>query len=314
MRSLPIVLLLAAMTAGQSGGKAPRLPRLTLPVASNGTPDDATAERAIVSVDAKGRVTCRGKRVTLEQLGVILRNLCWGYELVSTKEGKVCRKIPRPSILLCADKETPWQHVQWLLAILAERGFGKVQFAVTRVADRAYAKQEAARLGVEWIDRAPSRKPQPEAKLDAFLSVDRGEPPASEIKALVHILARQEILAKWGGNRTPVTKPTVFKYRMGDRTCDSLELVDKWIGDARKAAQGAPGTRVIGEIKASYKVPFKHVVAVLNQFHGRGVTRVAFWGTAGPGEKEHSWNTTIPDKQLRRRTYLPYPIKHYPTK
>lgn len=323
MRSVPIVLLLAALAApaaGQSGGKAPGVPPLTLPVASQGVADKGADpdDRMIITLDAKGCVHFKGAK-TLKELSASLAYANDKYDLKMRSKGKRGTesllgggKVSRLYVLLRANKETPWQHVQWLLAILAEQGIYKVQFAVTRVADRAYTKQEAVRLGVEWVDRA--QEPQPKAKLHAFLPVDRRPPPALEMRARIHILARQEIAAKWGPDGVAVSKPTVFKYRLGDRTVDSVEHVHKWIGGARKAAQGAPGTKLIGEIKAGYKVPFKYVVAVLNQFHAWGVERVDFWGTAVPGEKAHSWTTAIPGENVRERPYLTYPIKNYPTK
>jgi len=313
MRSVPIVLLLAAVVAGQGGAEAPAAPPLTLPVASQGVVDkgDDPHHRLILTVDAKGFVTWKGKKVTLDELSAILGKRNEYFDLKMRAQGKSGHedlpgggKASKLYVLLRADKDTPWQHVQWLLTLLAEQRIYKLQFAVRRVADRSYTREEAARLGAEWVDRAPPKEPQLDAKLDAFLPIDRGiaaPRKAPVIHAGIHIVARKEIAAKWGPDGVPVSKPTAFKYRMGDRTVDSLEHVGKWIGDALRAARGAPGTRVIGEIQAGHKVPFKQVVAVLSQFHARGVKQVDFRGTS------------IAGKGLRKLPYLPYPLKNYPT-
>ena len=46
---------------------------------------------------------------------------------------------------------------------------------------------------------------------------------------------------------------------------------------------------------------FKHVVAVLNRFREAGVKHVNFRGTS------------IPAPDLRRRSFLPYPLHDYPS-
>ncbi|MHC4547205.1 MAG: ExbD/TolR family protein [Planctomycetota bacterium] len=145
-----------------------------------------------------------------------------------------------------------------------------------------------------------------EGKLQAFLPTDKGinpipQEPPNEIKVQVHIVARREVAATWGPENTPINKPTVFKYRFGDRETADLGDVARWIKEAYKTAEGAANTKVLGEIKAGHKVPHKFVVAVLNKFAEAGMEKVDFYGTK------------IPPKELRERKYLPYPLKNYVT-
>jgi biopolymer transport protein ExbD len=145
-----------------------------------------------------------------------------------------------------------------------------------------------------------------EGKLAAFLPTDKGinpipQEPPNEIKVSVHIVARQEIAARWGPENKAISKPTVFKYKFGDRETDQLGDVSQWIKDAYRAAEGTENTKVLGEIKAGHKVPHKFVVAVLNKFAEAGMQKVDFYGTA------------IPGKELREQPYLPYPLKNYVT-
>ncbi|MHC4135429.1 MAG: ExbD/TolR family protein [Planctomycetota bacterium] len=145
-----------------------------------------------------------------------------------------------------------------------------------------------------------------EGKLAAFLPTDKGinpipQEPPNEIKVSVHIVARQEIADRWGPEEKPISRPTVFKYKFGDRETDQLADVSQWIKDAYKAAEGTENTKVLGEIKAGHKVPHKFVVAVLNKFAEAGMEKVDFYGTAIPGQ------------ELRERPYLPYPLKNYVT-
>jgi hypothetical protein len=76
-----------------------------------------------------------------------------------------------------------------------------------------------------------------------------------------------------------------------------------WIGAAKEATKNIkPPVPVVGEIKAGHKVPFKYVVAVLNQFRERGIGHVDFYGTV------------IPGKDLLKAPSLPYPAKNRPSK
>ena len=78
-----------------------------------------------------------------------------------------------------------------------------------------------------------------EGKLAAFLPTDKGinpipQEPPNEIKVSVHIVARNEIASTWGpeGLEKAISKPTVFKFRFGDRETDELKDVASWIKDA----------------------------------------------------------------------------------
>jgi len=327
MKSVPIVLVLAALAACEDRAEAPlELAPLTLPVASQGVVDqgDDPDDRLVISIDAKGYVHFKGRK-TLEELGAALAREKVNYDLKMRAKGKSGledlrggAKASKLYVLLRANKETPWQHVLWLMVIMAEQKFYKLQFGVSRDADRAYTKAEAAGLGAEWVDRAPpaAEKPHLAAKLDSFLPRDEVLPiprePPNEIRVAVHIVARKEVAAKWGPDALPVSKPSAFKYRLGNRTFDTLEHVRKQIGNATKAAQGARNTKVIGEIQAGHKVPFKQIVAVLNEFHGRDVKQVDFW--LGFAERDEAFRrTAIPGMDVRKLPSLPYPLKNYPT-
>ena len=118
MRTVAIVLLLAVVAAGGGGGEAPGLTPpglapLTLPVASNGTPDNGKYpdDRVIINVDAKGFIHWMGKKVTLDELGADLaqswvigdsavdvglaqRGGCRGGVLVLTGSGSASTDVP----------------------------------------------------------------------------------------------------------------------------------------------------------------------------------------------------------------------------
>ena len=313
MRSVPILLLLAALASSQGGGEAPGLASLTLPVASQGVADmgDDPDDRVIIGVDSLGHVYVAGKLATLDELVTHVMERKERYD--KKTKGRGYETLPGGATvsklyaLLRVHKDVPWQQVQWILMLLAEQRIYKIQFAVKRVADRSYTKEEAAALGAKWVDLAPRGKPRLEAKLKAFLPTHKGmlglwkQPP--QIKVSLHVLARQEIRAKWGPDSLPISKPTVFRFKFTDRESGRLADATKWIRDAKRATRGLkPPVPVIGEIKAGYKVPFKHIVALLNQFRETGIEQVDFWGAPVPG------------KELLKRPYLPYPIKNYPTR
>lgn len=145
-------------------------------------------------------------------------------------------------------------------------------------------------------------------KLQAFLPTDKGiaptpQEPPNEIKVQIHIVARKEVDRPWGpeGARKTVQMPTEVKYRFADRESDDIEQVYRWILEAKKAAEGAENTKVLGEIKAGHKVPHKFIVAVLNKFAQARMEKVDFYGTQ------------LPTTEVRKLRVLPYPKKNYLT-
>ena len=291
MRLFTCMLLLGVLAS--AGELAP----VTLPVASKGAPDKAHdgADRVIISLNRLGQVHVKGKKTTLHGMVEHVEERMEVYDRIQKAVGKSgYEKVgganaSRMFALLRVDKDVPWIHVQWLMLLLVEQRIYKVQFAV---------KQK---------DGPDPKPPALESKLKAHLPTDKGilaggkEPPG-EIKIIVHIVARQEMPAKWGPDGVPVNKPTAFLYRFGDRTSSSLNAAAKWIRDAKKAAAGAKGVPVIGEIQAGHKVPFHQIASLLNEFRAEGLEHVDFFGTA------------IPHQSLRKLPYLPYPKKNYPAR
>ena len=45
-------------------------------------------------------------------------------------------------VLLRADRNTPWQHIQWVMTIMAEAKLYKLQFATKIYADSYYRRSE----------------------------------------------------------------------------------------------------------------------------------------------------------------------------
>jgi biopolymer transport protein ExbD len=114
---------------------------LTLPIAymAEEDKDKEVDERLILNVDWKGVLYHKGKSVSLDELGTILRNARDAYELKMKRMGKSGMedlpggaKASKLYVLLRADKDTPWQHVQWLMTVMAEQKLYKMQFATRR--------------------------------------------------------------------------------------------------------------------------------------------------------------------------------------
>jgi len=117
------------------------LAALTLPIAHMAAEDkdDDLDERVILNVDKVGRILYKGKAISLDELGTILRQRKDAYELKMRRKGQSGledigngAKASKLYVLLRADKETPWQHVQWLMTIMAEQKLYKMQFATRR--------------------------------------------------------------------------------------------------------------------------------------------------------------------------------------
>ena len=129
---------------------------LTLPIAymASEDKDNDPDDRIILNVDKYGFIQFRGKRVTLDELGSILHRAKESYILKMKRRGKKGTE-PLPGggeasklfVLLRADKDTPWQHVQWLMTIMAEQKLYKMQFATKKFRDGFYAREEADLIG-----------------------------------------------------------------------------------------------------------------------------------------------------------------------
>lgn len=127
------------------------LVELTLPVAYMAEEDKGQEEddRVILNIDKYGAIHWKGGQKTLDELGTILSTARDKYELKMRQEGKSgLEELPgggkasKLYVLLRADKDTPWQHVQWLMTIMAEQKLYKLQFATKKFRDGGY-KDEA---------------------------------------------------------------------------------------------------------------------------------------------------------------------------
>jgi biopolymer transport protein ExbD len=120
------------------------LAELTLPIAHTAVEDkdDDEDDRLILNVDKQGQILYKARRISLEELGTILDKAKRVYELKQKAIGKDGFEEVAPGVkasklyvLLRADKETPWQHVQWLMTIMAEQKLYKLQFAAKKYID-----------------------------------------------------------------------------------------------------------------------------------------------------------------------------------
>ncbi|MHC4934072.1 MAG: hypothetical protein ACYTGV_18010, partial [Planctomycetota bacterium] len=191
-----------------------------------------------------------------------------GYEVLATGA-----KASRLRVVLQVDRDAPWVHVQWLLAICAEQRAPKIAFAVRSSDDREF-----------W--------------LDATLPTDRGVgPPREEIRVSVRAVVRLRSEEDWRRKRADM--PTVVRYRFGDQEVEELATVARWLEQARTAAEGAEAT-LRGEIRAARKLPYHHVAKLLAEFRASGYAQVDFFGTQ------------IPNAAIRAARELPHPLSSWP--
>lgn len=131
------------------------LVELTLPVAYMAEEDKGQEEddRVILNVDRYGRIMWKQNAVNMDELGTILSTARDRYQLKMQQLGKSGledigggAKASKLYVLLRADRDTPWQHVQWLMTIMAEQKLYKLQFATKKFRDSSYNDAEAAAL------------------------------------------------------------------------------------------------------------------------------------------------------------------------
>ncbi|MEM8882999.1 MAG: biopolymer transporter ExbD [Planctomycetota bacterium] len=147
------------------------LAELTLPIAYMAQEDknEEKNERIILNVDKYGQILWKSKVVSLRELEGILENQKQVFARVMQREGKPAweefpgGRATRLYVLLRADKDTPWQHVQWLMTIMAEQKFYKLQFATSKfIGGRGeWEPGEREDLGgirqKEFLDRFPDQ-------------------------------------------------------------------------------------------------------------------------------------------------------------
>jgi len=187
-------------------------------------------------------------------------------------------EVSTATIHIRADRDAPWQHVQWILRSCAENGIRRIQFA---------ARPQLGNEGVVDVT----------LPLDAAAGKVAKRAPTMNLVA--HVVARKEAAARVG--QQDVQKPTETAYRYGDQeSLDVKELVP-WAREALGAAKKS-GEVVECEIEAGHKVPFAAVLAALETLRAAGVEHVLF------GE------TKEPDADQRRAIPLPYPRRNYDDK
>ena len=126
------------------------LANLTLPLAHTAVEDEDNDkdDRVILNIDDKGQLLYKGNAISLDELGARLSNAKRLYDIKQTRKGEDAYemtaggKASKLFVLLRADRNTPWQHVQWVMTIMAEQKLYKLQFATKIFADSKYSKGE----------------------------------------------------------------------------------------------------------------------------------------------------------------------------
>ncbi|NJN14191.1 MAG: biopolymer transporter ExbD [Planctomycetes bacterium] len=124
------------------------LAELTLPLAYMALEDkgDDPDDRLILNVDKQGQVLFRGDVKNLDELGTILNQAVRLYNIKKKGDGMAevapGAKASKLFVLLRADKDTPWQHVQWIMTIMAEEKLYKCQFATSKFIGGGYGGEE----------------------------------------------------------------------------------------------------------------------------------------------------------------------------
>ncbi|MCZ6572131.1 MAG: hypothetical protein O7C98_03070 [Planctomycetota bacterium] len=272
---------------------------LVMPVASTGEKDTQNDRdpRYIINLTKHGEILYKGKQYSLAELANLLNRLkrLYGKFKEFGKPPNLI-KVSELFVLLRVEKDAPWRHVQWLLAILEEQKFYKLQFGVKLKADRDYSAEEAALLGAERTDTR-ARPGRLEGKVLCFLGYPTAQARATHPRVTVEISGKDYKRAKRGpeGLEERVFPPQKAVYSVARRKTDKVRKLGGWIRDElANLPEKQSRLDVVGRIEAEADTPFKFVVAALNQLNEARVHRVEF-GRA-----------QVPDA-LRKRAYLPYP-------
>ncbi len=126
---------------------------LNLPVARMGRTDvdnDADA-RVILSLNARGQLFHERNRVTLAEFAAVLATKVRTYErkkgVATTSDGRRWSKL---YVLVRADRNALFRHVQWIIAELREAGVYRLQFGARWTPGRHITPAEADRRWAAW--------------------------------------------------------------------------------------------------------------------------------------------------------------------
>ncbi len=312
----------ALLTGDALGGE---LAPVTLPVAPQGVKDknDDPDARLVLNLTKDGEVLVDRseiafgdkrlvsalklqpgfKPINLDRLGFHFSGTKRMYDFRQRRKGasgyersEGGAEISRLFVLLRADKDAPWIHVEWLLQVMMEHKLHKLQFAVKAVADRSYSPEEATLLGAKRVDVAPPTPPALESKLSVFLPTHHPEvafAKIAEIRVEIHT-GVETTVKEWGKFRHPASVPTEVRYEIGGRKTQNLADLDKWIAESVANAR-KNGKRPVWQIKVGAKVQVKYVIAVLDRMYAAGAKKIWFF------------DRRIPQMELRELPYLPYP-------
>ncbi|MEE8104233.1 MAG: biopolymer transporter ExbD [Planctomycetota bacterium] len=148
------------------------LANLVLPLAHTAVQDkdNDVDDRVIINIDENGLLLHKGTRITLQELGTRLEHLRTVYKKKMALQGKSGVEIIKGGaeasklfVLLRADRNTPWQHIQWVMTIMAEAKLYKLQFATKIYADSYYRRTDnndipetlVKELGGKWPEGTP---------------------------------------------------------------------------------------------------------------------------------------------------------------
>jgi biopolymer transport protein ExbD len=131
---------------------------LTLPLAHMSQQDknEEKDNRVILNIGSEGKIIYKGQPISLDQLGKELDFFKGVFSERMKQKGEDPEEV-LPSggkasklyVLLRADRNVPWQHVQWLMTVMAEHKLYKLQFATKKFIGGPYEKEpeEAKMLG-----------------------------------------------------------------------------------------------------------------------------------------------------------------------
>jgi biopolymer transport protein ExbD len=235
---------------------------MNLPVASMCERDIASDpdDRVIVNLTATGRLIYERKEITLAEFAAQLAAEARAYDRkmqarssTGYEDGPDGRRWSKLYVLLRADKDSPWEHVRWVMAELSERRFYKLQLGVRKTAGPEYTQAEAERRWAAWEIYYPP--PTLAGKLPCFLSTRVSEPKGSYFDV------------RLAGSPA--------RYHFGKKKTESPEVLHDWL---REAYRPRGERRTAGRIFAGPRTPFGEIVAAVNCFARAGMHLVDFAG------------------------------------
>jgi len=248
-----------------------------------------------VQLTRDGELSIDGRSASLDQLSKSLEDRCERHSVEVRRLGRPATEVVSAGrvgwtlpVVIRADKDALWAHVQYVHTVLIEQRLSRVYWAAHQCASASHTAEEVGQPRAERSIAKP-----PEHVVRAFMSIPPKEPRIDAIQqsvVRVRVVGRDFVRVERGPKGDPVgiQWPRSVTYEFAGQAADDLLGVEQWLGRHRKQPVGDRASVQVGEIVATRILPFKYVVALYDRYVRQGYSRIDYFEALLPSPEERA--------------------------